>query len=76
MDVNDDGGDDGDYSLPVCLPAEIHSYKQIKSMFVVFVHQLSPIPDVIFRCLHVKCGVQPKNGISGFCNQHYAIAFQ
>jgi hypothetical protein len=76
MDVNDDGDDDGDDSLPMCLPAEKNSYKQIKSTIVAFSHQLSPIPDVIFRCLHVECRVQPKNRISDFCNQHYTIAFQ
>jgi len=75
MDVNDDGDDDSDESLPVCLPAEKKiSYKQIKSMIVVFSHQLSPIPDVTFRSL--QCRVQPKNSISYFCNQHYIIAFQ
>lgn len=75
MDVNDDG-DDRDESLPVCLPTEKKNpYEQIKSM-IVFSHGLSPIPDVTFRCLHVQCRVQPKNGISDFCIQHYRIVFQ
>jgi len=51
-------------------------YEQIKSMIVVFSHRSSPIPEVTFRCLHVQCRVQPKNGISDFCNQHYRIVFQ
>ena len=45
-------------------------------MIVVFSHQLSAVPDVTFRCLHVQRTVQPKNSISHFRNQHYTIAFQ
>lgn len=61
MDENENGDDDGGDSLPVCLPAKKKkSYKQIESMIVVFSHQLPPIPDVIFHCLHAECRVQPK----------------